>query len=98
MSSAALRANALAAIRRAPHSVHLDFIALAIQGKQMRFEKVIKTTLKTEQADDDNKKEYCAKQFDETRGGKAMSVWQLRRAATETLDVGVPAHDWKSRR
>jgi peptidoglycan hydrolase CwlO-like protein len=49
----------------------LDFIAMAIQGKQMGFEKVIKmidemvATLKTEQTDDDNKKEYCAKHFDE---------------------------------
>merc|ERR1719482_965641 len=48
----------------------LDFIALAIQGKKIGFEKVIKmidemvATLKTEQLDDANKKEYCAKQFD----------------------------------
>jgi len=43
---------------------------LAIQGKKIGFEKVIKmiddmvATLKTEQNDDDHKKEYCAKQFD----------------------------------
>merc|ERR1719409_816489 len=48
----------------------LDFIAMAIQGKKIGFEKVIKmidemvATLKTEQLDDDHKKEYCAKQFD----------------------------------
>jgi len=70
VSSASLRESALAAIRRAPRSVHLDFIALAIKGKKIGFEKVIKmidemvVTLKTEQADDDAKKEYCAEQFD----------------------------------
>merc|ERR1719263_575457 len=48
----------------------LDFIAMAIQGKKIGFEKVLKmiddlvATLKTEQLDDDHKKEYCAKQFD----------------------------------
>merc|ERR1719482_1368714 len=48
----------------------LDFIALAIQGKKIGFDKVIGmidemvATLKTEQQDDDHKKEYCAKQFD----------------------------------
>jgi len=96
VSSAALRANALAAIRRAPHSVHLDFIALAIQGKQMGFEKVIKmidemaTTLKTEQADDDNKKEYCAKQFDESDDKKKSlerSISDLETVIADTKDA-----------
>merc|ERR1719460_2611621 len=70
VSSSTMRARALAAIRSAPRSVHLDFIALAINGRKIGFEKVIKmidemvVTLKTEQADDDNKKEYCAEQFD----------------------------------
>merc|ERR1719181_2748705 len=57
-------------IRKLPRNPQLDFIALAIQGKKIGFEKVIKmiddlvATLKTEQLDDDHKKEYCAKQFD----------------------------------
>merc|ERR1711920_1069275 len=50
----------------------LEFVALALTGKQTAkgFGKVIKLidamveTLKTEQDDDVNKKEYCAKQFD----------------------------------
>jgi predicted nucleic acid-binding Zn-ribbon protein len=72
VTSASLRVRALAAIRHAPRSVHLDFIALAIQGKKIGFEKVIKmidemvVTLKTEQTDDDHKKEYCAAQFDQS--------------------------------
>jgi septal ring factor EnvC (AmiA/AmiB activator) len=74
-SSSAIRANALAAIRSAQRSSkfdrhHLDFIALAIQGKKIGFEKVITMiddmvqTLKTEQVDDDNKKEYCGTELD----------------------------------
>merc|ERR550534_2950592 len=48
----------------------IGFIALALEGKKIGFDKVIKmiddmiTTLKIEQADDDAKKEYCAKEFD----------------------------------
>jgi len=51
-------------------SLHLDFIALALRGKKVGFEKVIKlmdemvVTLKKEQVDDDAKKEYCEKEFD----------------------------------
>jgi len=69
-TSSSMRARALSAIRSSPRSLHLDFIALAIQGKKIGFEKVIKmidemvVTLKTEQQDDDHKKEYCAKEFD----------------------------------
>merc|ERR1719171_821555 len=69
VSSQATRARALEAIRQV-HSPQLDFIALAIQGKKIGFGKVIEmidamvATLKTEQQDDDHKKEYCAKQFD----------------------------------
>lgn len=69
---AAVRVRALAAIRAVPVSNRksLDFIVLALKGRKIGFEKVIKMivdmigTLKTEQIDDDNKKEYCAIQFD----------------------------------
>jgi chromosome segregation ATPase len=75
VSSATQRADALAAIRSVQSFAkfdrhHLDFIALAIQGKKIGFEKVIKmidemvATLKTEQADDDSKKTYCGKELD----------------------------------
>merc|ERR1719198_1292739 len=58
------------ASRGSAHRPQLDFITLAIQGKKIGFEKVVKmiddmvATLKQEQLDDDHKKEYCAKQFD----------------------------------
>merc|ERR1719326_1569390 len=90
VSSSAVRARALAAIRSAPRSIHLDFIALAIQGKKIGFEKVIKmiddmvVTLKTEQSDDDNKKEYCAAQFDQSDDKKK----ELERAISD-LDTAI---------
>jgi chromosome segregation ATPase len=78
--SAALRAKALAALRKvaagAPEHVRVDFIALALQGKQQGFEKIIGmidslvSSLKTEQQDDDNKKEYCGSQLDFTDDSK----------------------------
>jgi septal ring factor EnvC (AmiA/AmiB activator) len=70
-----MRARALSLLRQARESStldrsNLDFITLAIQGKKMGFEKVIQmidemvATLKEEQADDDNKKQYCATELD----------------------------------
>jgi chromosome segregation ATPase len=90
MSSSTMRQRALAAIRKAPRSIHLDFIALAIQGKKIGFEKVIKmidemvVTLKTEQEDDDHKKEYCAAQFDQSDDKKKS----LERAVSD-LDTAI---------
>merc|ERR1740139_1384793 len=55
---------------KAAHKPDLGFIMLALNGKKVGFEKVVKmidefvTLLKTEQADDDNKKEYCDIQAD----------------------------------
>merc|ERR550537_1084480 len=75
VSAKDMRARALtmllAARSAADHSrPQLDMILLALQGKKIGFEKVIKMidemveTLKKEQVDDDEKKEYCATQFD----------------------------------
>merc|ERR1719172_500275 len=74
-TSVSARARALAAIRKAQLSSksdkpRLDFIALAISGKKIGFEKVIKmiddmvVTLKAEQSDDDVQREWCNKEFD----------------------------------
>jgi hypothetical protein len=52
------------------HRAHLDLITMALSGKKVNFEKVIKlidnmvSVLNKEQLDDDAKKEYCEKQFD----------------------------------
>jgi len=95
VSVASVRARALAAIRHAPHSVHLDFITLAIQGKKIGFEKVIGmidemvATLKTEQTDDNNKKEYCAQQFDlsdDKKKSLERSIGDLETVIADTKD------------
>merc|ERR550532_3631542 len=74
--AATVRARALAAVKlglgRAllPDRTQLDLISLALHGKKIGFEKVIGmidemvATLKKEQVDDDNKKEYCQNQLD----------------------------------
>merc|ERR1719440_835741 len=74
VNRAAHQKQALAALQAAAlksgDRPQFDFITMAIQGKKIGFEKVIKMidemvgTLKQEQLDDDNKQEYCAKQFD----------------------------------
>merc|ERR1719336_2547714 len=75
-NSAAMRASALAALKSGlgrallPDRARLDLLSLALHGKKIGFEKVIAmidemvATLKKEQVDDDNKKEYCAIQMD----------------------------------
>merc|ERR1719198_2121983 len=72
---ASTRSSALQALQRAQNlesdpRPRIDFIMMAIKGKKIGFEKVIKmidemvATLKQEQLDDDHKKEYCDQQFD----------------------------------
>jgi septal ring factor EnvC (AmiA/AmiB activator) len=72
-SDKSLRARAVATLRSAsdkPGAKKLNFIMLALQGKKIGFEKVIKMidtmvgTLKKEQIDDDHKQEYCTIQMD----------------------------------
>merc|ERR1719420_690615 len=76
LRNAAVRERALVALLAA-RSVsvqlrpQLDFISMALRGKKIGFDKVIKmiddmvATLKEEQKDDDNKREYCALQLDQ---------------------------------
>merc|ERR1712183_732426 len=70
-SSQASKSRALSIIRDARgHHPQLDLIALALSGKKVSFDGVIKmiddmvALLKQEQVDDDSKKEYCNIQFD----------------------------------
>merc|ERR1719183_3094232 len=67
----------------------LSFIALALQGKKVNFGKVVKmidemtAVLAGEQQDDDDKKEYCANQFDladDKKKGLERSVSDLSKA------------------
>merc|ERR1719491_877790 len=69
-----MKARALEALQQAKsgkgNHQRLDVIMLALHGKKVNFDKVIKMVddmvalLKTEQLDDNDKKEYCAMQFD----------------------------------
>merc|ERR1711933_67553 len=96
----AARARALAAVSKAQKASTIrrpqfDFIALAIQGRKIGFDKVIKmiddmvATLKQEQLDDDHKKEYCAKQFDfadDKKKGLERSIADLETAIADAKD------------
>merc|ERR1711935_548551 len=75
VAAAEVRARALAGLKefmqQHPNkSAKLELLALALEGKKIGFEKVIKmiddmvATLKVEQKDDDTKKEYCAEELD----------------------------------
>jgi len=95
-SSSSLRAQALK-ILDAVHSKEpqLEFITLALAGKKIGFEKVLKmvddmvSELKQEQLDDDTKKNYCNKQFDLSDDKKKeleQNVEDLETSMTEAED------------
>mmetsp|Transcript_55349 Transcript_55349/g.87795 ORF Transcript_55349/g.87795 Transcript_55349/m.87795 type:complete len:710 (+) Transcript_55349:49-2178(+) len=88
------RQQALSTIRASNHP-ELNFIALALQGKSVDFGVVIKMidemvgTLKTEQQDDDDKREYCQKQFDtsdDKKKGLERSISDLEAAIQKEKD------------
>merc|ERR1719444_754944 len=89
VAAADQRQQALAVVKSAARSGHpeLNFLALALQGKT-DFSKVIKmidnmvATLKVEQQDDNDKKEYCNMQFDlsdDKKKGLERSVSNLEK-------------------
>jgi len=84
-------------VRQEAKSPQLDFIALALKGKKVGFEKVIKmiddmvATLKNEQSDDDSKKEYCSVQMDSLDDKKKSLERSVsdEEAAMEDADAGL---------
>merc|ERR1719375_1819862 len=81
--------NVLRSVGRNPRlgkPSQLDFILLALDGKKVGFEKVIKlidemvVTLGKEQLDDDHKKEYCKVQLDIADDSKK----ELERAVSDS--------------
>merc|ERR1719453_663960 len=75
--------------------IRRNLSSVAIQGRKIGFDKVIKmidemvVTLKTEQQDDDHKKEYCAAQFDQADDKKKSlerSVADLETAISDAKD------------
>merc|ERR1719161_915533 len=94
-----MRQRALEIIHKArsgKHSPRLDFIALALSGKKMGFDGVIKmiddmaATNKKEQEDDDNKKVYCLKEIDVTEDKKKsfeLKISDLETSASEAEEA-----------
>merc|ERR1740123_69065 len=94
------RAQAWAKVREAQRKYgrsrpELDFLALAIQGKKVSFDKVtvmidgMIEVLGREQQDDDHKKEYCGKQFDfadDMKKGLEHDISDLERAIAQEED------------
>merc|ERR1712224_252954 len=75
--------------------VQLDFISMALRGKKIGFEKVIKmiddlvAELKQDQVNDDSKKEYCAAEFDQADDKKKVlekSISDLETAIINSKD------------
>jgi hypothetical protein len=75
-SRAAVQKRVLNIVSSLKSRPELNFLALALSGKKVGFEKVIKmidemvATLKEEQKEDDRKKEYCTAQIDRTEDTK----------------------------
>jgi len=98
LTSGEVRSQALQVLRsgKGKRRVHLDFIELALRGKQRGFDEVIKMIdemvilLGKEQSDDDKKKEFCAAEFDKTEDKqKALtkSISGYEKAIAEQEDV-----------
>jgi len=93
------RQQALAVIRAARQgSGHpeLNFLALALEGRKVDFSKVIKmidtmvATLKKEQQDDNDKREYCEMQFDQAddkKKGLERSVSNLEKSIAKQKEA-----------
>jgi septal ring factor EnvC (AmiA/AmiB activator) len=101
VSSDSMRAQAISLLETfKTHKKHdrqrVDFILMAIRGKKVGFEKIIKTIddmvvlLKEEQVDDENKKEYCETSFDQAddkKKGLERAVGKLEKAIDEAKDT-----------
>jgi len=100
VSAGTVRARALMELEKGKKGKHgnrqrLDYIMLALRGKKVGFEKVLKmcddmvALLKEEQTDDDSKKEYCAEQFDlaeDKQKALERTISQLEKAIAEAKE------------
>mmetsp|Transcript_31697 Transcript_31697/g.50617 ORF Transcript_31697/g.50617 Transcript_31697/m.50617 type:complete len:711 (-) Transcript_31697:59-2191(-) len=96
VTAKSLKAKALEIIRAVPHRLNrhnLDFIALALRGKKIGFEKVtgmideMVESLKKEQNDDDSKKEYCGSEFDKADDKKKSTERTIKDLETTISDT-----------
>jgi len=90
------RQSAYNLIKKASHlrrNPHFDFLALALSGKKIGFEKIIKmidelsAELKKEAQDDLDKKEYCEKEFDITEDKKKGLTRDISDLETSVADA-----------
>jgi hypothetical protein len=96
VTAKSMKSKALQIIRGAPHKLNrhnLDFIALALRGKKVGFDKVVGMidemveSLKVEQSDDDSKKEYCNKEFDKSDDKKKATERTIKDLETVLSDT-----------
>merc|ERR1719327_626484 len=96
-SSRATKQRALMMIQQVSQGAHdyrLDLISLALKGKKVSFDKVLKmiddmvSLLGKEQQDDDSKKEYCEKLIDKTED-------DLKALELTVSDLGKAIADYK---
>merc|ERR1719160_859619 len=96
----AIKQRALVALQQAnqgdKQDVRINLISLALKGKKVSFEKVLKmidnmvTLLKKEQQDDNDKKEYCERSIDTTEDN-------LKALELTVSDLGKAIADYKER-
>jgi len=95
-NSKATRQQALSALQEAKPDYRLNLIALALKGKKVSFDKVLKmiddmaALLKKEQQDDNDKKEYCEGLIDKTED-------TLKELELAVSDLGKAIADYKER-
>merc|ERR1712216_634889 len=90
----AMKLRALAALEGNKGDYRLNLISLALKGKKVSFDKVLKmiddmiSLLGQEQRDDDDKKEYCEKLIDKTED-------DVKQLELEVSDLGKAIADYK---
>merc|ERR1719159_2269384 len=99
-NSRSMKLRALAALQEAGQGnkgdYRLNLISLALKGKKVSFDKVLKmiddmiALLGQEQRDDDDKKEYCEKLIDKTED-------DVKQLELEVSDLGKAIADYKER-
>jgi len=100
-SGRAAKAQAVAALQQAnqgdkPRDYRIDLISLALKGKKVSFDKVLKMVddmvvlLGKEQQDDNDKKEYCNNLIDKTEDN-------LKELELSVSDLGKAIEDYKER-
>eukprot|EP00434_Breviolum_minutum_P028068 symbB.v1.2.024828.t3/scaffold2374.1/size162163/10 len=84
-STLSLKERVRRSLRKVSGSSKTDLILMALRGKTIGFDKMIdamKSTLKTEQENEDKKKDYCKEQFDSSDDKKRTLLLQVSNKET----------------